>query len=119
MLCFSDEVAQWQHERGRHGDRTAWMLENLLTSFAWRQEPVQATLEMLEVGTVVTNGCVWEKRRPDRGDPIRNPIMFHGIQGVVSAVDIRSARDHEHSVIDGGMRWADGQGQWKRSAISE
>ena len=43
VLSFFDEVAQWQHERGRHGDRTAWMLENLLRLLAWRQEPLQAT----------------------------------------------------------------------------
>ena len=28
MLAFFDELAQWQHERGVHGNHTAWMLEN-------------------------------------------------------------------------------------------
>ena len=28
LPAFFDEVAQWQHERGVHGDLAAWMLEN-------------------------------------------------------------------------------------------
>ena len=34
LLAFFDEVAQWQHERGRHGDRTAWVIESPLKPLA-------------------------------------------------------------------------------------
>ena len=60
VLSFFDEVAQWQQERGRHGDRTAWMLESPLKSLAWRQAPIQASMGMSGVGAVVTDACVWE-----------------------------------------------------------
>ena len=71
VLSFFDEVAQWQHERGRHGNRTAWMIENPLKSLAWLQAPLQATMAMEDVGTAVTDACVWEKGRPDSKELIK------------------------------------------------
>ena len=73
VMSFMDEVAQWQHERGRRGDRAAWMLESPLKSLAWLQAPLLATAAMEDVGTVVTDACVWEKRRPDTGELINKP----------------------------------------------
>ena len=119
VLGLFDEVAQWQHERGRHGDRTAWMLDNPLKSLAWRQAPIQATMGMPVVGTAVTDLCVWEKRRPDTGELIRKPTMVIGTPEVVSMVNVRCAGDHEHCVIEGAMHCPDRQGRWKRMAISD
>ena len=54
LLAFFDEVAQWQHERGSHGDRTAWMLENPLRSLLWRQAPLQAQPRFGQHATIVS-----------------------------------------------------------------
>ena len=59
VLSFFDEVAQWQHERGRHGDRTAWMIENPLKSLAWQQAPLVATAATDNVNVAVSDACVW------------------------------------------------------------
>ena len=37
LLSFIDEVAQWQHQRGRGGDSTAWVSENPAASLIWEQ----------------------------------------------------------------------------------
>ena len=71
------------------------------------------------VGTAVTDACVWEKRRPDTGELVRMPTKVIGTQEVVSAVDVRCAGDHGHSVIERAMHCLDGQGQWKRIALSD
>ena len=119
VLSLFDEVAQWQHERGRHGDRTAWMLENPLRSLAWRQEPLQATLGMSGVGTAVTDACVWKKRRPDTGELVRKPTMVVGTLAVVAAIDVRCAGDHDHGVIEGAMHYPCGSNKWKKMAVSD
>ena len=118
VLCFFDEVAQWQHERGRHGDRTAWMLENPLRSLAWQQEPSQATQGMRGVGAAVTDACVWEKRRPDTGEG-KKPTMVVGTPAVVATIDTRCTRDHEHGVIEGAMHHPCGASKWKKIAVSD
>ena len=95
------------------------MLENPLKSFAWHQEPMQAMLAMPGVGSVVTDACVWEKRRPDTGELVKKPTRVIGTQEVTEKLDIRCAGDHEHSVIEGNMRCPDAQGRWKSMKVSE
>ena len=73
VLSFMDEVAQWQHERGVHGNRTAWMLENPLRSKFWIEAPIQAAASMLGVGVGITDACVWGERRRFTGEVMRKP----------------------------------------------
>lgn len=54
---------------------------------------MQATLGMPGVGTVDTDACVWEKRRPYTGEITRKPAMASGVPEAVSADDIRCAGD--------------------------
>ena len=103
LLAFFDEVAQWQHERGVHGNRTTWMLENPLRSKLWVQAPMQATASMMSVGVAVTDACVWEKRRLDTGELVKKPTKVIGTPEVVSAVDVRCAGGHDHCVVEGAM----------------
>ena len=119
VLCFFDEVAQWQHERGRHGDRTAWMIENPLKSLAWLPAPLQATMAMEDVGTAVTDARMWQKGRPDTKELIKKPTKLIGTMAVVSAVDRRCNRDHTHCIIEGAMWHRDQLGKWQRMAVSD
>ena len=102
LLGFIDEVAQWQHRRGRGGDPPAWMIENPLRSLAWVQAPLVATAAMQDVGTVITDACVWGKRRPDTGVLIKKPTKLIGTPTVMDSVNARCPGDHEHAPIEGG-----------------
>ena len=95
------------------------MLEHPLSSLAWRQEQLQATLGMSGVGTAVTDACVWGKRRPDAGELVRKPTMVVGTPAVVAAVDVRCAGDHDHGVIEGAMHYPCGSNKRKKIPVPD
>ena len=90
---------------------TAWVLDNLLFSLAWKQSPLQSAVGMPRVGTAVTDACVWEKRRPDIGELINKPTNVINTEEVVSVIDRRCTKGHDHCTIEGAMRYLDQSGQ--------
>ena len=89
VVSLVDDAAQWQHERGRHGHQTDWVIESPLKSVARLQAPLQVTMAMEDVGATVTDACVWETRRLYTGELIKQPAMVIGTVAVVSAVDLQ------------------------------
>ena len=62
------------------------MLDTPVKSLAWEQSPLQATASMPGVGAVVTDACVWEKKRPDTRELIKKPTKATGTEEIFSAV---------------------------------
>ena len=102
LLVFAGEVARRQRWKGR-----ALVGEQPQGSGSWQRPPIQAAFEGMP--EVVTDMCVWNKRRPDNGHLVKKPTLIKANQEICDEIRAhglngRCTKDHEHDPIIGSMK---------------
>ena len=80
------------------------MGEQPADALSWREAPVEAAFDGLD--EVVTDMCVWNKRRPDTKRLVRKPTRVKGSAGICQSLRAggkqgRCTGDHVHQPIEG------------------
>ncbi len=113
LLCFVNEVAEWQLDRGR-----TVILENPVRSLAWDQNQLKALASHPKVGTSIIDMCMYNKRRPDNGKLIKKTTKLMGNKSIMEKICTRCDGSNDHDGILGSMKYTDVYGKMKAISAS-